>query len=154
MILKIVLKSDVWPGTEKCGSSPKLYNNDLKTGRYRVPKLPPLYVKHVCSNSQKTNHPNVISKIVLKSVLWHCSRSAQYFCIFKLLCFSLHPNGQWCSILKLNDALPIWELSKLSRSCYQAVAKILPSCRKNITKRQTLNLSNVSVLLKGQGKII
>ena len=69
MISKIGLKSDVLPGTDKCGSSPKLYNNDLKTGRYRVPKLPPLYVKHVCSNSQKTNHPNVISKIVLKSVL-------------------------------------------------------------------------------------
>ena len=35
------------PGSEKCGSSPKLYKNDLKSGRYRVPKLPPLSVKFV-----------------------------------------------------------------------------------------------------------
>ena len=49
---------------------PKLYNNDLISGRYRVPKLPPLSVKHVCSNLRMTNNPIVISKIVLKSVLW------------------------------------------------------------------------------------
>ena len=50
----------------KFGIAPK---NDLKLGRYRVPKLPPLSVKHVCSNSHKRNHANMISKIVLKSVL-------------------------------------------------------------------------------------
>ena len=98
MISKIVLKSDLWPESVKCGSSPKLYNQDLKSGRYRVPKLPPLSVKQVCSNSHKTNHPNIISKIVLKSVLWHCSESVQYFCIFQLLCFSLHPSVENRSI--------------------------------------------------------
>ena len=33
--------------SEKCGSSPKLYKNDLKSGCYRIPKLPPLSVKFV-----------------------------------------------------------------------------------------------------------
>ena len=70
---------------------PKLYNNDLKSGRYRIPKLPPLSVKYVCSNSHKTNHQIMISKIVLKSVLWRDSESALNCCIFQLLCFSLHP---------------------------------------------------------------
>ena len=118
MISKIVLKSDVWPWSEKCWSSPKLYKNDLKSGRYRVPKLPPLSVKHVCSNSHKTNHSNIISKIVLKSVLRHCSESVQYFCIFQLLCFSLHPTPQplfvnrafvalYVSIISLVGPIPI-----------------------------------------------
>ena len=94
MISKIVLKSDVWPGSEKCGFNPKFEDNDLKLGCYRVPKLPPLSVKHVCPISHKTNPPIMIPKIVLKSVLWRCSESAQYFCIFQLLCFSLRPTTQ------------------------------------------------------------
>ena len=92
VILKTVLKSDVWPGSEKCGFNPKLEDNDLKSGCYRVPKLPPLSVKYVCPISHETNHPIMIPKIVLKSVLWRGSESARYFCIFQLLCFSLHPN--------------------------------------------------------------
>ena len=55
--------------SEKYGSSLKLNDNDLKSGRYRVLKLPQLSVKHVGSNSHKTNHPIIIPKIVLKSVL-------------------------------------------------------------------------------------
>ena len=35
----------------------------------------------------------MIQKIVLKSVLWRGSESARYFCIFQLLCFSLHPTS-------------------------------------------------------------
>ena len=64
--------------------------NGLKSGRHRVPKLPPLSVKHVCPISQKTNHPIMVPKIVLKSVLWRGSEAAHFFCIFQLLCFSLH----------------------------------------------------------------
>ena len=92
VILKTVLKSDVWPGSEKCGFNPKLEDNDLKSGCYRVPKLPPLSVNYVCPISHKTNHPIMIPKIVLKSVLWRGSESALNCCIFQLLCFSLHPN--------------------------------------------------------------
>ena len=92
MISKIVLKSDVWPGSEKCGFNPKFEDNDLKSGCYRISKLPPLSVKYVCPISQKTNHPIMIPKIVLKSVLWRGSESALTCCIFQLLCFSLHPN--------------------------------------------------------------
>ena len=66
----------------------------MKSGRYRVPKLPPLSVKYVCSISRETNHPIIKPKIVLKSVLWRGSESAQYFCIFQLLGFSLHPSDQ------------------------------------------------------------
>ena len=44
------------PGLEKHGSNPKFLDNDLKLGRYRVPKLPPVSVKHVCPNSQEKNH--------------------------------------------------------------------------------------------------
>ena len=62
------------------------------SGCYRVPKLPPLSVNYVCPISHETNHPIMIPKIVLKSVLWRGSESARYFCIFQLLCFSLHPN--------------------------------------------------------------
>ena len=98
VILKTVLKSDVWPGSEKCGFNPKLEDNDLKLGCYRVPKLPPLSVKHICPISHKTNPPIMIPKIVLKSVLWRCSESAQYFCIFQLLCFSLHPTAHICTL--------------------------------------------------------
>ena len=93
VILKTVLKSDLWPGSEKCGFNPKLEDNDLKSGCYRVPKLPPLSVNYVCPISHKTNHPIRIPKIVLKSVLWRGSESALNCCIFQLLCFSLHPNG-------------------------------------------------------------
>ena len=91
MFLKTVLKSDLWPGSEKCGFNPKLEDNDLKSGCYRVPKLPPLSVNYVCPISHETNHPIMIPKIVLKSVLWRGSESAWYFCIFPLLCSSLHP---------------------------------------------------------------
>ena len=91
VILKTVLKSDLWPGSEKCGSNPKFEDNNLKPGHYRVPKLPPFSVKYICPISRKTNHPIMIPKIVLKSMLWRGSESARYFCIFKLLCFSLHP---------------------------------------------------------------
>ena len=38
----------------KFGIAPK---NDLKLGRYRVPKLPPLSVKQVCLNLRLTNNP-------------------------------------------------------------------------------------------------
>ena len=37
----------------------------------------------------------MIPKTVLKSVLWRGSESARYYCIFQLLCFSLHPSKQW-----------------------------------------------------------
>ena len=84
VILKTVLKSDLWPGSEKCGSNPKFEDNNLKPGHYRVPKLPPLSVKYICPISRETNHPITIPKIVLKSVLWRGSESAQYFCIFQL----------------------------------------------------------------------
>ena len=94
VILKTVLKSDLWPGSEKCGFNPKLEDNDLKSGCYRVPKLPPLSVNYVCPISHKTNHPIMIPKIVLKSVLWRGSESALNCCIFQLLCFSLHPIAQ------------------------------------------------------------
>ena len=96
VILKTVLKSDLWPGSEKYWFNPKFEDNDLKSGRYRVPILPLLSVKHVCPISQETNHPIMIPKIVLKSVLWRGSESARYFCIFQLLCFSLHPSVQCC----------------------------------------------------------
>ena len=92
MIAKIVLKSDLWPGSEKCGFNPKFEDNDLESGCYRVSKLPPLSVKYVCPISHETKHPIMITKIVLKSVLWRGSESARYFCIFQFLCFSLHPN--------------------------------------------------------------
>ena len=69
VILKTVLKSDVRLGSEKCGFNPKLEDNNLKSGCYRVPKLPPLSVNYVCPISHKTNHPIMIPKIVLKSVL-------------------------------------------------------------------------------------
>ena len=95
MISKIVLKSDVWPGSEKCGFNPKFEDNGLKSGCYRISKLPPLSVNYVCPISQETNHPIMIPKIVLKSVLWRGSESALTCCIFQLLCFSLHPIGQW-----------------------------------------------------------
>ena len=91
VILKTVLKSDLWPGSEKCGFNPKFEDNDLKLGCYRVPKLPPLSVNYVCPISHETKHPIMITKIVLKSVLWRGSESARYFCIFQFLCFSLHP---------------------------------------------------------------
>ena len=95
MISKNVLKSDVWPGSEKCWFNPKFEDNDLKSGCYRISKLPPLSVNYVCPISQKTNHPIMIPKIVLKSVLWRGSESALTCCIFQLLCFSLHPISQW-----------------------------------------------------------
>ena len=95
MISKIVLKSDVWPGSEKCGFNPKFEDNGLKSGCYRISKLPPLSVNYVCPISQKTNHPIMIPKIVLKSVLWRGSESARYFCIFQLLCFLTPP---YCTI--------------------------------------------------------
>ena len=66
---------------------------------------------------------------------WYNSSRLLVCCLFS---FSWMCNvyGQWCSILKSNDALPIrdwvWELSNLSWSCYQAVAKILPSGRRVI----------------------
>ena len=85
---------DLWPGSEKCGFNPKFEDNGLKSGCYRISKLPPLSVKYVCPISQKTNHPIMIPKIVLKSVLWRGSESALTCCIFQLLCFSLHPNAQ------------------------------------------------------------
>ena len=94
VILKTVLKSDLWPGSEKCGFNPKFEDNDLKLGCYRVPKLPPLSVNYVCPISHETKRPIMITKIVLKSVLWRGSESARYFCIFQFLCFSLHPNLQ------------------------------------------------------------
>ena len=65
VILKTVLKS----GSEKCGFNPKCEDNDLKSGCYRVPKLPPFSVNYVCPISQETNHPIMILKIVLKSVV-------------------------------------------------------------------------------------
>ena len=86
VILKTVLKSDLWPGSEKCGFDPKFEDNNLKSGHYRVPKLPPLFVKYICPISRETNHPITIPKIVLKLVLWRGSESAQYFCIFQFLC--------------------------------------------------------------------
>ena len=98
VILKTVLKSDLWPGSEKCGFNPKLEDNDLKSGCYRVPKLPPLSVNYVCPISHETKHPIMITKIVLKSVLWRGSESARYFCIFQFLCFSLHPTGQYSDV--------------------------------------------------------
>ena len=52
------------------------------------------YVKHVCSKPRKTNIPIIISKNFLKSVLWRDLESTPTFCIFQLLCFSLHPNEQ------------------------------------------------------------
>ena len=102
VILKTVLKSDLWPGSEKCGFNPKLEDNDLKSGCYRVPKLPPLSVNYVCPISHETNHPIMIPKIVLKSVLWRGSESALNFWIFQLLCFSLHPS--------VHEYIPIWIL--------------------------------------------
>ena len=64
----------------------------MKSGCYRIPKLPPLSVKkNVCLISHKTNHPIMIPKFVLKSMLWRDSESALNSCIFQLLCFSLHP---------------------------------------------------------------
>ena len=93
VILKTVLKSDLWPGSEKCGFNPKFEDNDLESGCYRVSKLPPLSVKYVCPISHETKHPIMITKIVLKSVLWRGSESARYFCIFQFLCFSLHPTA-------------------------------------------------------------
>ena len=65
---------------------------DLKSGRAMVPNLPLLSVKYVCLISQETNHPILIPKTVLKSVLWRHSESALAFCIFQLLCFSLRPS--------------------------------------------------------------
>ena len=58
VILKTVLKSDLWPGSEKCGLNPKLEDNDLKSGCYRVPKLPPLSVNYVCPISQEDESSN------------------------------------------------------------------------------------------------
>ena len=52
------------------------------------------YVIHVCSKSRKTNFPIIISKKFLKSVLWRGLESTPTFCIFQLLCFSLHPIAQ------------------------------------------------------------
>ena len=115
MIPKIVLKSDVWPGSEKCGFNPKFEDNDLKSGCYRISKLPPLSVNYVCPISHETNHPIMILKIVLKSVLWRGSESAWYFCIFQLLCFSLHPNIYMLTLI-LHEERPnrqIWNLSTL-----------------------------------------
>ena len=37
----------------------------------------------------------MISKSVLKSVLWRSSESVLAFCIFRLLCFSLQPNRRY-----------------------------------------------------------
>ena len=59
------------------------------------------------------NNPIMISKIVLKSVLWRGSESIPSLCIFHLLCFSLHPTGQWPPILNLvrlfrNNLLSSW----------------------------------------------
>ena len=109
LILKTVLKSDLWPGSEKCGFNPKFEDNDLKLGCYRISKLPPLSVNYVCPISQKTNHPIMIPKIVLKSVLWRGSESARYFCIFQLLCFSLHPTEYAPKQLKLSYLVCIIE---------------------------------------------
>ena len=61
------------------------------------------YEKQVCSKSRETNYPIMISKIVLKSVLRRGSESTPTFCIFQLLCFSLHPNV--CMNLNLGDCL-------------------------------------------------
>ena len=47
----------------------KFEDNDLKLGCYRISKLSALSVKYVCPISHKTNHPIMIPKIVLKSVL-------------------------------------------------------------------------------------
>ena len=77
--------------SEKYWFNPKFEDNDLKSGCYRISKLPPLSVNYVCPISHETNHPIMILKIVLKSVLWRGLESAWYFCIFQLLCFSLHP---------------------------------------------------------------
>ena len=107
VILKTVLKSDLWPGSEKCGFNPKFEDNDLKSGCCRVPKLPLLSVKYVCPISHETNHSIIIPKIVLKSVLWRGSESARYYCIFQLLCFSLHPNDHRSPIEYLPDVLSI-----------------------------------------------
>ena len=118
VILKTVLKSNLWSGSEKCGFNPKFEDNDLKSGCYRVPKLPPLSVNYVCPISQETNHPIMIPKIVLKSVLWRGSESARYFCIFQLLCFSLHPNVHvhlivtriWSQVMSQGaSAFQLWE---------------------------------------------
>ena len=59
------------------------------------------YEKHICTKSRKMNNPIMISKIVLKSVLWRGSEYIPSLCIFQLLCFSLHPTGQWPPILNL-----------------------------------------------------
>ena len=57
------------------------------------------YVIHVCSKSCKTNFPIIISKNFLKPVLWRGLESTPTFCIFQLLCFSLHPNDyQWLTM--------------------------------------------------------
>ena len=101
----VILKSDLWPGSEKCEFNPKFEDNDLKSGCYRVPKLPPLSVNYVCPISHETNHPIMIPKIVLKSVLWRSLESAWYFCIFPLLCFSLHPIAQECFLLAQTKSL-------------------------------------------------
>ena len=99
------------------GFNPKFEDNDLKSGCYRVPKLPPLSVNYVCPISHKTNHPIMIPKIVLKSVLWRGSESALTFWIFQLLCFSLHPSVYRCDItFPLDSLTPISNLSYIAWS--------------------------------------
>ena len=138
MISKIVLKSDVWPGSEKCGFNPKFEDNDLKSGCYRVPKLPPLSVNYVCPISQETNHPIMIPKIVLKSVLWRGSESALNCCIFQLLCFSLHPNVQGFNICNIFLNSDKWILMR----CSLAVGNWINClCSNEISTNLSLGLS-------------
>ena len=55
--------------TESALAFHEFRTNDLKSARAVVPNLPPLSVKCVCLISQETNHPILIPKTVLKSVL-------------------------------------------------------------------------------------
>ena len=57
----------------------------------------------------------MIPKIVLKSVLWRGSESARYFCIFQLLCFSLHPSLMYTLIAGLG----LWVLERCYLACVQ-----------------------------------
>ena len=143
VILKTVLKSDLWPGSEKCRFNPKFEDNDLKSGCYRISKLPPLSVNYVCPISQKTNHPIMIPKIVLKSVLWRGSESALTCCIFQLLCFSLHPNAYYTT------AVPPLFLVRFPKCALRLVLfKVQMLCLQQSRRRQGWSLAITKCIMQ------
>ena len=99
----------LWLGSEKS----QILRQLLEIGAFRGSKTASAFYNLLCLILQEMNDSIMITKIVLKSVLWRGSESTLVFCIFQLLCFFTPPYFTLLTLFILFTLLPALKLFTL-----------------------------------------